>query len=924
MPDSLPRMPSKGPLTTERRQNPRHPVRPTEYIEIGDSNGGIILDISEGGMAVASAQALVGRQTLRFRFQLPRSLETIETFGEINWIGETKKRAGVRFVDLPLAAREQIHKWIDAQISGPSDGEQKPNGSAVSSRLPQFSQAPHPEPSRQELVAKQTLFAAHGPNPSKNLNPFSSALSSPLDEPETEESEPEEEETAAAAKAQPFSERRIQNRFLPTVSTYVQLSDGNGGLMANLSKTGFCVRAAKMLEADHLPVVRFQLPNARDFVEASAWIIWKSPTKKTAGARFENLSAEAQFQIVQWIDSQPLPKSASIKNPTSKNSISLSPPVSSRSEQREGIPSLPKTPALVTGAPVTPPPLTLMSPDSVPMPTYISPLAISPDAQPSAPPANSGSPASPLAPSPAPSLVPLLATPLAKVPPIVPPGKPSPPSTEKTLAQVPPVNPAPLSAKPAAFASATVLPQPQKPPVSPLPISLGKAASANPAANLAPVAPRMVPPPSSIVPGKPLGVGPLPDTSRGLKNPGTQLTASRPPTTKFLPATPGIAPTLNEPDWSIAPKRPTGNWKIAAMIVVIVGILFGAAALLRSKKSVTPASQETAQNSSVAATAPAVTPSSNQDTNSSASNQPPTSPTASLSNADSSREFHDTPRNAPPNSSSKSDEQFVDEPRPARSQPQISSTPSQNNASRPASGQPSSPGATQPGTPHPQNPSTEEGSGFPTVNRQMQNASTLVSSNANGEAASQPDSSSAPPAPSASRNQQPDANLASAAGVTQNSSTSRAAPASENNSPRPSTSINPSPAATAVPAASTSATISDPVPTVSVFSRFRAIRTTSDAARPAGSDLQIGRLKNGPAPPYPVEAQRQQIQGTVELEVLVGADGNILTVHLVKGPPELASVAMGTVRSWQYGPTTLGGHPVETDQSIYFTFKLTK
>jgi hypothetical protein len=67
MPDSLPRIPPKGPLTSERRQNPRYPVRPTEYIEIGDRNGGIILDISEGGMAVASAQALVANQTLRFR-----------------------------------------------------------------------------------------------------------------------------------------------------------------------------------------------------------------------------------------------------------------------------------------------------------------------------------------------------------------------------------------------------------------------------------------------------------------------------------------------------------------------------------------------------------------------------------------------------------------------------------------------------------------------------------------------------------------------------------------------------------------------------------------------------------------------------------------------------------------------------------------
>src|SRR3984893_7469940 len=139
MPDSLPRMHLKGPLTTERRQNPRHPVRPTEYIEIGDRNGGIILDISEGGMAVASAQAMVGNQTLNFRFQLPRSAETIEAFGEINWIGETKKRAGVRFVDLPVAAREQIRNWIDSETSGYSNGDQKTNGSSISSPLPKIS-----------------------------------------------------------------------------------------------------------------------------------------------------------------------------------------------------------------------------------------------------------------------------------------------------------------------------------------------------------------------------------------------------------------------------------------------------------------------------------------------------------------------------------------------------------------------------------------------------------------------------------------------------------------------------------------------------------------------------------------------------------------------------------------------------------------
>src|ERR1700738_2828363 len=340
MPDSLPRMPLKGPLTTERRHNPRHPVRPTEYIEIGDSNGGIILDISEGGMAVASAQALVGNQTLLFRFQLPRSLETIETSGEITWIGETKKRAGVRFVDLPLTAREQIHKWIDSQTAGYTNGDQKPNGSAVPSPSPKIPQElPRREPVHHEVAHEKTTFA-HGHN-SKDLNPFSSALSSTLDEREIDESEPEDaEKITADANAEPPPERRAQNRLPMTASTYVQLSDGNGGLMANLSKTGFCVRAAKTLETDQLPVVRFQLPNARDYVESSAWIVWKSPSKKTIGARFESLSDEAQSQIAQWIDSQPLPKNAPSKNPL-----------------REKIPSSPKIPAPITAVPVT-----LMSP----------------------------------------------------------------------------------------------------------------------------------------------------------------------------------------------------------------------------------------------------------------------------------------------------------------------------------------------------------------------------------------------------------------------------------------------------------------------------------------------------------------------------------------------------------------------------------
>jgi len=906
MPDSLRRMPTKGPLTTERRQNPRHPVRPTEYIEIGDNNGGIILDISEGGMAVASAQALVGNQTLRFRFQLPRSLETIEASGEINWIGETKKRAGVRFIDLPLAAREQIQKWIDSQTSGYTNGDQKPNGSAVSSPSPKIPQElPRHEPAHHELEDEETAVP-HGHNSSTTLSPFSSALSSPLDEPEIDESEPEhEEKPTPTSNAEPPPERRIQSRFPMTASTYIQLSDGNGGLMANLSKTGFCVRAAKTLETDNLPVVRFQLPDARNFVESSAWIVWKSPSKKTVGARFENLSDEAQSQIAQWIDSQPLPKSAPIKNPLSKNPLP------------DKIPLSPKTPAPVTAVPIT-----FMSPDSVPLPTYISPLAISLPAHPPAPHAIKA------------TSTPLLAPSQPKVPPIPSPTKQSPPPAEKTLAPVPTKILPPSSAKPALVPSTSVSPQSQKPFSAPV----AKPPVANPVVPVTPRAPRASATdaakltPSPNLSAKSVPVAPLSDPSRDLKNPWNQSASAPTSATPFVPAMPIGPPVFNEPDWSVAPKRPTGYWKIAAMIVVIAGTLLGAASLLRSKKSATPPSQEIAENSSVAASAPAVTPASDPVANSAAANQQTPSSTAPASATESAREFHDAPRNtAASKTAPKLDEQFVDEPRPARPQPQASSSPiqSSNSPSRTAGDQPSSsgPASLQNSAERNQAAPAEQNTGFPEVVRRVHTASTPGSSNANSEVGSAPDSSSPPPLSSASRHQQPDANLASAAAVTQNSSsTERPAATSETNfsSRNASASINPSQAATTASVPASSASIPNPVPSVLVFSRFRSIRTTADAARPAGSDLQIGRLKNGPAPPYPTDAQRQQIQGIVELEVLVGADGNILTVHLVKGPPELASVAMGTVRFWQFGQTTLGGHPVETDQSIYFTFKLTK
>jgi TonB family protein len=88
--------------------------------------------------------------------------------------------------------------------------------------------------------------------------------------------------------------------------------------------------------------------------------------------------------------------------------------------------------------------------------------------------------------------------------------------------------------------------------------------------------------------------------------------------------------------------------------------------------------------------------------------------------------------------------------------------------------------------------------------------------------------------------------------------------------------------------------------------------------------LQIGPLLSSPLPAYPADAQQKLIQGLVELDVMVAANGSVQSVRFVSGPAELSDVAMNAVRAWHYGSTVLGGHPVAVEQSLFFTFKLSK
>ena len=90
----------------------RHQVKSLAYLDIGADNGGIVLNISESGLAVHAVSVLPTEPTVDLRLQLHKSCKRLETRAKVAWISDTKKEAGVEFIDLPEEVRLEIKEWL--------------------------------------------------------------------------------------------------------------------------------------------------------------------------------------------------------------------------------------------------------------------------------------------------------------------------------------------------------------------------------------------------------------------------------------------------------------------------------------------------------------------------------------------------------------------------------------------------------------------------------------------------------------------------------------------------------------------------------------------------------------------------------------------------------------------------------------------
>jgi protein TonB len=89
-----------------------------------------------------------------------------------------------------------------------------------------------------------------------------------------------------------------------------------------------------------------------------------------------------------------------------------------------------------------------------------------------------------------------------------------------------------------------------------------------------------------------------------------------------------------------------------------------------------------------------------------------------------------------------------------------------------------------------------------------------------------------------------------------------------------------------------------------------------------GGVVRMARLVHRVDPIYPRLAINARISGTVELEGVIGTDGRLRELRVLRGHLLLAPAALDAVRQWVYEPTYLNGEPVEVVAPISVTFKL--
>ena len=98
-----------------RRHHPRCTLRSLAYVKLDHSNGGIIRDLTETGMAIHAVAPLRPDEAVNAVFELPSPRVRVNVKGRVAW-SDSAGQAGIQFYDFNPHSQRALRDWLLFQI----------------------------------------------------------------------------------------------------------------------------------------------------------------------------------------------------------------------------------------------------------------------------------------------------------------------------------------------------------------------------------------------------------------------------------------------------------------------------------------------------------------------------------------------------------------------------------------------------------------------------------------------------------------------------------------------------------------------------------------------------------------------------------------------------------------------------------------
>jgi hypothetical protein len=98
-----------------RRGHYRHQIQSLAYVNLDQSNGGIIRNLGDSGIAIQAVAPLHVNQQVFLRFDLANPRVRVEATGRVAWV-DPMGQAGVEFLTLSHRSERLLKEWIFIQL----------------------------------------------------------------------------------------------------------------------------------------------------------------------------------------------------------------------------------------------------------------------------------------------------------------------------------------------------------------------------------------------------------------------------------------------------------------------------------------------------------------------------------------------------------------------------------------------------------------------------------------------------------------------------------------------------------------------------------------------------------------------------------------------------------------------------------------